>query len=150
MTRRSGPLCSVGMGCDRHANSTANWKNSSDFPTFLRNHTEQQVSIAPTVQTLFASFFPWNIAVRRKQQQINVESGKAISMLPPAGLALSIVLSMGRGVWAMEVGVMCIRGAGCLWATQMSCSRAVGAVAQGLSTVLIFPCSLWEECWQET
>lgn len=88
--------------------------------------------------------------MRRKQQQINVESGKAISMLPPAGLALSIVLSMGRGVWAMEVGVMCIRGAGCLWATQMSCSRVVGAVAQGLSTVLIFPCSLWEECWQET
>jgi len=85
------PVLAVAMGCDRQKSSTGNWKNSSDFLAFLRNHTEQQVSIAPSVQTLFASFFPWNVPRRRKQKQINAASrGKRLlpGCLRSSGLLL--------------------------------------------------------------
>lgn len=77
------------------------------------------------------------------------ESGKAISILLLAGLALSIVLSMDIGIWALEGWCDVLSEGRLPVVTQVSCSRAVGAVAQGFSTVLIFPCSLCEECWQE-
>lgn len=115
-------VLAVAVGCDRHKNSTGNWKNSSDCLSFLRNHTQQQVSIAPSVQTLFASFFPWSIPRRRKQKQINaVSRGKQFaprclqsSFLPPQWPCLGYKIYLNAYLGSRLASWLC-RGAAGGW-----------------------------------